>query len=88
MEKDDSKHAFIGTVDFNKVKDPDFVVMELMEKYPGEIESHYDVEATGDLEVSLESIAKKRNMLRKGGKSDVDRAARMILKDWQAGKIK
>ena len=88
MEKDNTKHAFIGTIDFNKVKDPDIVVIGLMEKYPGEIESHYGVNVSDDLEVSLELIAKKRNMLRKGGIPDVDRAARMILKDWQTGKIK
>lgn len=87
MEKDNTKHAFIGTIDFNRVKDPDMVVMELMEKYPGEIESHYGVESD-DIEVAIELISKKHNMLRKGGVADVDRAARMILKDWQTGKIK
>ncbi|MFC1704950.1 GTPase [Nanoarchaeota archaeon] len=93
-EKDESKHAFIGTIDFNKVKDPDIVVMELMEKYPGRIEmhygiieSHFGVEIPTDLEESLEKIAKKRNMLMKGNKPDIERTAKMILKDWQTGKI-
>ena len=88
MEKDNSKHAFIGAIDFNKVKDPDIVVMELMERYPGEIESHYEIKAADDVEASIELIAKKRNMLKKGGIPDVERAARMILKDWQSGRIK
>jgi ribosome biogenesis GTPase A len=33
-------------------------------------------------------FTKKRNILKKGNKVDVERAARMILKDWQMGKIK
>lgn len=93
-EKNDSKHAFIGTIDFNKVKNPDIVVMELMEKYPGRIERHYGiiepqfgVEIPADLEESLEKIAKKRNLLIKGNKPDIERTAKMILKDWQTGKI-
>jgi ribosome biogenesis GTPase A len=93
-EKNDSKHAFIGTIDFNKVKDPDIVVMELMEKYPGKIEMHYGiiesrfgVEIPTDIEESLEKIAKKRKLLRKGNEPDIERTAKMILKDWQTGKI-
>lgn len=87
-EKDDTKHAFIGTIDFNKVKDPDMVVMELMEKYPREVEYHYGVPVSDDLEVSIELIAKKRNMLKKGGIADIERTCRMIIKDWQSGKIR
>ncbi len=94
MEKNDSKHAFIGTIDYNKIKDPDMVVMELMEKYPGRIErfygiigTDYGIEIPSDLEETLEKIAKKRNMLRKGNEPDIERVAKMILKDWQTGKM-
>lgn len=86
-EKDDSKHAFIGTLEFNRVKNPDLVVMELMEKYPGKIESHYGIKASSDFETSLELIAQKRNMLKKHAELDIERVSKMILKDWQTGKI-
>ena len=86
-EKNSNKHAFIGTIDFNKAKDPEEVVVGLMEKYPGKIESHYGVSLSKDFELSIKQIAEKRNILRKGKKVDIERAAKMILKDWQTGKI-
>jgi len=86
-EKDDSKHAFIGTLEFNRVKNPDLVVMELMEKCPGKIESHYGVNVSSDFEESLEAIARKKNLLKKHAELDIERTSKMILKDWQTGKI-
>ena len=96
------KHALIGTIDFVKEKDPDIVVMNLMDIFPKKIEAHYGVNAgeyvadekgvnknlsDSDKEEFLEKIAVKHNMLKKGGKPDIERAARMVLKDWQTGKI-
>ena len=86
-EKDIMKHSLIGTIDFTKSKDPDLVVMELMEKFPGKIERFYGVEVHDDLEDTLEEIASKNNILQKGGIPDSMRMARMILKDWQKGDI-
>jgi len=87
-EKNETKHAAIGSIDFNKVKEPDLVVMDLMEKFPGRIESYYSVKLNGDYEASIEIIGKNRNILKKGSKVDMYRTARMILKDWQTGKIR
>lgn len=86
-EKDTLKHAFIGTIDFSKAKEPDITVMELMLKFPGRIETFYGVEIKEDKEETLIEISKKKNMLKKGGMPDLDRTARMILKDWQKGEI-
>lgn len=88
QEKDSVKHAFIGTIDFNKAKDQDLIVIELMEKFPGKVESFYKVEVKEDKEETIEEIAIKKNLIRKGNKPDIERAARMILKDWQNGLIK
>ncbi len=87
-EKDSMKHALIGTIDFNREKEPDLVVMELMNEYPGKLESFYGVEASEDKEETIRSIAVKRNMLLKAGKPDIARVSRMILEDWQRGKLK
>jgi ribosome biogenesis GTPase A len=88
MEKDAVKQAITGTIDFNKAKNPDLIVMEIMEQNPGKIEIFYGVEEKEDNEETIEDIAIKYHLLAKGGKPDTLRAARKILKDWQTGKIK
>jgi len=87
QEKDPVKHTFIGTIDFNKAREPDIMSMELMMKFPGRIEKYYGVEINEDKEETLYAIAKKKCMLKKGGLPDLERTARMILKDWQKGVI-
>ncbi|MDP2749776.1 MAG: GTPase [Nanoarchaeota archaeon] len=87
-EKDAVKHAFIGTVDFVNEKDPDIMAMKLMAKYPGLIEHHYQVEPNTDREEVLEQIAIKKMILKKGKEPDLARTGRMILQEWQKGKIR
>jgi ribosome biogenesis GTPase A len=86
-DKDVMKHAVVGAIGFSKAKEPDLVVMELMQKFPGRIEAHYKVNMDDDEEQKILDIGKKFNLLGKGGEPDLLRASRMILKDWQAGKI-
>lgn len=88
-EDHDTKHATIATVDANKVKDPDLVVCELLEEYEG-IEQHYGVEpwdGNEDSELVLERIAQRLGKKKKGGELDLETTSRMILRDWQTGKI-
>ncbi len=87
-EKDDIKHAFIGTIDFNNAKEPDLVVMKLMQEFPGVIEKHFGVEEQEDKEEIIIEIAIKNKIFMKGKKPDILRMSRMILKDWQKGVIK
>ena len=87
-ENDSVKHALTSTVDYAHIKDPDMAVFELMRRFPGKIEEYYDVYISDDLEETLEEIAIVKNKLRSGGNPDFDAVSRMILKDWQAGKIK
>ena len=88
QEKDEVKHSLIGTIDFTKTREPDMIVMELMGKFPGKIEAFYDVAQDEDPELTIEHISMKNNVLKKGGKLDIMRMSRMILKDWQKGVIK
>jgi len=83
-----SKHAIIGIKGYEKIKDPDIVVSNLMIANPGLFESFYKIEANGDAEVLIEQFGRRRNLLKKGGEVDIMRAAKEILKDWQKGKIK
>jgi ribosome biogenesis GTPase A len=87
-ERDAEKHIAIGTIDFTKAREPDLAAMTMMTKYPGIIEKYYGVKINDDKEETLIDIAKIRNILIKGGKPDIKRVARMILKDWQKGEIK
>ncbi len=83
-EKGD-KIAFIGAEDFSKVKDPDLVVLKLLEVQGERIKKHYGV--SGEGEEVIENVAKKFNKLIKGGLPDIISASKLILKDWQRGKI-
>jgi ribosome biogenesis GTPase A len=87
-EKDDLKHSIIGTIDFTKIKEPDVIAIEIMEKYPDKIEKHYGMKIKEDFEETIEQIAIKKNILIKGGLPDTKRMARMIITEWQKGNIK
>lgn len=69
-----------GSVDFSKVKDPEDAFYDLLEKFP-KLLRHYQV-------TNLEELAIKRQLLLKKGLPDTRSAARLVLKDWQKGKIK
>jgi len=51
------------------------------------IEKFYGIKVNGDVEKLIEKLGKEKGFLGKGGKVDVDRTARIILRDWQTGKI-
>ncbi|MFT4260883.1 MAG: GTPase [Candidatus Woesearchaeota archaeon] len=87
-EKDEEKHSVIGTIDYNKAKDPDLVVMKLFEEFPKMLENYYEIPFNLDSEEKLEQIAKNLNMVKKGNHPDIDRVSKKILKDWQEGRIK
>lgn len=86
-EKDSAKHSMIGARDPFQIKEPDLAVFELMQAHPGMVEGFYSVDE-GEPDDVLEAIAKKKNMLKKGGEPDVERMSRRILADWQSGKMK
>ncbi|PIN77363.1 GTPase [Candidatus Woesearchaeota archaeon CG10_big_fil_rev_8_21_14_0_10_34_12] len=80
------KQAKIGVRTADRAKDPEMIVSELVKEYPS-IEKFYNIESNRDSEVLIEKLGRKRNFLIKGGKIDVDRTARLILKDFQEGRI-
>ncbi len=88
MEKDNVKHVIIGATDFNKVRDPDIMVMNLMRRFPGVIESFYGVPVDDDKEKALEAITVKKSVIMKGGVPDIMTMARIIVRSFQTGKIK
>ena len=83
-----AKDFKVGARTYSNVKNPEEVVFYLMKDYANEIEKFYDIKSEGDIDVLIEEIGKKKGFLGKGGKIDVDRTTRLILRDWQDGKIK
>ena len=82
-----SEHAKLGARTWDKVKEPESVVHELMKEYPGMLEKYYSLAVDGDSEKLIEELGRKNHFLLSGNKVDVDRAARLILREWQEGKI-
>jgi len=82
------KLSFIGVKTFDRAKNPEFIVFELMKENPGVFEKFYGIDANGDSEKLIEEFGRKNKFLAKGGSVNIDRAARAILKDWQFGKIR
>ncbi len=92
MEKDEAKHVLLGAIMFSEAGNPELAAVEII-KHCNTINKriildHYHVEDTEDNYELIEKIATKRNILAKGGVLDIERAARLIIQDWQTGKIK
>ena len=88
MENDEIKLALIGAIDFSKVKEPDLVAQTLIEEKTGLVCEHYGVENEGECDDILEAIALRYKKLKKKAEPDLDVTARMIIMDWQRGKIR
>jgi ribosome biogenesis GTPase A len=88
MEKDFLKHVIIGSISFNDVDEPEYAVYDIMKAFPGVIEAHYGVQRGPEEAATLESIALKRHMLKRGGVPDIERMAKEIMLLWQKGTIK
>ncbi len=80
-----------GFIKPEKLKDPEPAALVLLEKIfsagNGNIQELYGVSST-DAEVALGELAIKRKTLKKGGALDVERVARKVIQDWNAGKLR
>ncbi len=83
-----ARNAKIGARSYSQVKDPEIAVTDLMKEFFPIIENFYNISAKGDSEVLIEKLGRKKGFLTRGNKVDEDKTARLILKDWQEGKIK
>lgn len=86
-EKSFARDVKVGGRTYSDVKNPEDVVYYLMEENGKMIRKFYEIE-TEDFEELVEELGRKKRFLGKGGKVDVDRTARLILRDWQEGRIK
>ncbi len=83
-----AKHAQIGAITWDRTRNPDMIVLKLMQEYPNLLEKYYKINAEGDTEFLIESLGKRLNFLKKGGEVDEMRTAKQILREWQEGKIR
>jgi small GTP-binding protein len=86
-EDDVAKHSKTGALSYGKIKDAETVALGLIEDEKDKIVKYYGIENEDDPEEILEKIAFKFKKLSSGGKANLEVAARMLLKDWQVGKI-
>ena len=90
LSEQDNKHAekFVITATMNVKDDPELVAYELIKIHKQEILQHYDIQEFCHTEEEvLEALAKRLNKVAKGGVPDTETASRMLLQEWQKGKI-
>lgn len=83
-----SKHAKLSARSYSQVKEPEIVVHNLMKEYAKQIEKFYKINSKGNSEILIEELGKKKGFMKIRGEINEDKTARLILKDWQEGKIK
>lgn len=83
-----STHAKLGARSYSQIKEPEMVITLIMRDYPNLLENHYKIKAGGDSEILLEELGKQKGFLKRGGEVNEDTTARLIIKDWQEGKIR
>ncbi len=80
--------VLIGAKNPYTIKDPDLAVMKLIKSHYKLVEDYYGVKVQSDKEATIEDIALKLNLKKKGNLPDVQRASRRILQDWLNGKMR
>jgi len=78
----------LGARSYSQIKEPELVVAKIMNDHPIILEKFYGIDAKGDCEILIEQLGKRKGFLKKGGQVNEDTTARLIIKDWQTGKIK
>lgn len=77
-----------GVVRAERLLDPEYYIRELLDRANSEsIRGIYKIDNWEDHEDFLEQLAKRMGKLLKGGEPDKSTAARIMLQDWQRGKI-
>jgi len=82
-----AQHVKVGGRSHQQIKNPEIAVNEIVKSNKKEIEAFYKIKIK-DVDDLIEQVGKKKGFLQKGGEVDSDRTARLIIKDWQLGKIK
>ncbi|MFH1511516.1 MAG: GTPase, partial [Candidatus Woesearchaeota archaeon] len=82
----DSLQMF-GAIDVHRIKDHEGAALRIIAGMDGKVEKFFCVEKNEDIYDTLEAIARKKHLLLKGGRPDINRAAKEIIMLVQKGKI-
>lgn len=84
----DTDKVLKGVVRVELVPDPEQYIPSLMERVKVEhLSKTYGIDSWEDSEDFLSQLGAKNGKLLKGGDADISLCARMVLNDWQRGKI-
>ena len=90
QEKSETNLAMKDTL--TAIQDPESVALKIIEsilkKNKKSLEERYSINAKTVPEEVLQQIAEAKHKLKKQGILDLESAARMIINDWQKGKLK
>jgi len=87
---DEEELAVRGALRPESLEDPVPAALKLIEvlkrKEPDFLKKYYGVEESDPVR-ALEELARRRNLLKKGGESNIEEAARVLIRDWQSGEL-
>lgn len=86
-EANEIKLALINCLNPEDLKEPDLVMIELLQKHAKKICKYYRIKPVKDPEETLILLTQRLNLYKKGKEPDVERASREIIRAWQRGKI-
>lgn len=83
-----SRHTKVGARGYSQIKDPEVAASDLIMEYPDAFDNYYGLSANGDPDKFIEELGRMKGFLKKGNEVNEDQTARLILKDWQEGRIR
>ncbi len=91
-EKDETDKALMSAMDPDNLENPGLaattIIRMFLETDKKKLEKLYEIEiGAEDAEGVLLKIGGKKNFLARGGKVDETRTARLVIRDWQRGKL-
>ena len=86
-EQDLGKFGKTGAISYARIKDPEMAALKIIEDHKEELEEHYKI-VSDSSEDFLEKLAFKFGKLKKKGVANLEVISRLLLKEWQTGKIK
>lgn len=86
------EEVFLGTISPEDITNPDLVCTFIIERFKEqklekELENYLGTNITGTTDEILEFLAKKRGLISKNAEPKPDEAARILIRDFMAGKI-
>lgn len=87
------KKALIGARSSQQIKDPEGAAMKILDIFieaePRQLREHYGVDVEDGIDSSdlLDAIAIARKKLIKGGQPDLNAISKIIIDDWQSGRL-